>query len=185
VWRCNIRVIIIPLILAVAYFGPSTYLDSLADLDLLPLVMWMATAASNSVSVGQGQIYATDWAETLVLTSLTASMTVNAVVTGLIVLRIFKVFRVSKGITTSWDKSLGVTRGGKLRSIIFVIIESGMTLFAVQLARLVIVSRGPGSTVADNDAYTIIPTTHEMLNVIISLVIGHLYFANNVDLARV
>ena len=145
----------------------------------------MATAASNSVSVGQGQIYATDWAETLVLTSLTASMTVNALVTGLIVLRIFKVLRVAKGITTSCEISLGVTRGGKFRSIIFVIIESGIALFAVQLARLVIVARGPGSTVADNDAYTIIPTTHEMLNVIISSVIAPLYLTNNVDLARV
>ena len=38
----NIRVIIVPSILASAYLGPSFYLDSLSDLDLLPLVMWLA-----------------------------------------------------------------------------------------------------------------------------------------------
>ena len=42
----NIRVVIIPSILAFAYLGPSFYPDSLADLDLLPLVMWMATIGS-------------------------------------------------------------------------------------------------------------------------------------------
>jgi hypothetical protein len=69
----------------------------------------------------------------MILTSLIASMTVNALVIGLIVFRIFKVYREVKGVTSLDEKSLGVAGGRKLRSIMFVIIESGMTLFVIQL----------------------------------------------------
>jgi hypothetical protein len=94
-------------------------------------------------------------------------MTVNALVTGLIVFRIFKVFRNSRGLTTSDEKSLGVTGGGKLRSIIFVIIESGMTLFAIQLARLAISIRTDDAAI---NALVLIANIHGMFNVIISSV---------------
>ena len=115
----------------------------------------------------------------LVLASLAASMTVNALVTGLIVFRIFKVFRQVKYVTTSNEKSSGTTGRRKLRSVIFIIIESGMALFAIQLVRLVIGATGLG-TDAENDVYQLIITIHEMLNVVISSVIITLYSTDNV-----
>src|SRR5882757_2788074 len=125
VWGRNIRVVIIPSILAFAFLGLSIYLDSLANLDLLLLVMWIA--ASGAEFIDQDSIDETKWGNILTLTGLTASMTVNALVTGLIVFRIFKVFREIKSVTISDETSLGVTQAGgrKLQSIIFIIIESG------------------------------------------------------------
>ena len=85
------RVIIVPSILAFAYLGPLICLDSITDIDLLPPVMWMAALSSSYI--GQGDIEQTVWGNRVILTCLVASMTVNALVTGLIVFRIFKVFR--------------------------------------------------------------------------------------------
>ena len=68
-------------------------------------------------------------------------MTVNALVTGLIVFKILKVFLEVK--VTSVEQTLGSlssTGGTKLRHIIFIIIESGMALFTIQLVRVVITS---------------------------------------------
>ena len=109
----------------------------------------------------------------LVLTSLTVSMTVNAVATGLIVFRLFKISSEVKSVTTSDEKSLGFTAGRKLHSIIFVIIESGMALFAIQLARLAITATGLQTNV-ENDVFALIAGTHPMLNVNI-LIIPWLY----------
>ena len=167
-WSQNIRVIIVPSILAFAYIGPSFYLDSLADLDLLPLVMWLANNASTIIV--QNQVAEADWGNKLGLTSLVASMSVNALVTGLIVFKIFKVFRRVRSLTTSIEKSLGIAGGAKLRSLIFVIIESGMVLFAVQLARVVVTISTPvqGEPDAASYAFAIIIAIHQMINVIIS-----------------
>jgi uncharacterized iron-regulated membrane protein len=129
--------------------------------------MWIAGAYSQFVS--QGQVDATTGSNVLALTGLAASMTVNALVTGLIVFRIFKVFREVKD----------VTGGRKLRSIIFIIIESGMALFAIQLARLVIATTGQ-RTNAEEDIYPLVGGIYEMLNVVISSVIVTLYFTDNV-----
>jgi hypothetical protein len=118
--------------------------------------MWIASACP--AFVVQDTVYTTPWSYVLGLTSLAASMTVNALVTGLIVFRIFKVFREVKD----------VTGGRKLRSIIF-IIESGMALFAIQLARVVIAATGE-RTNAEQDICPLIVCIHEMLNVVISLV---------------
>ena len=67
-------------------------------------------------------------------------MAVNALVTGLIVFKILKVFLEVRA--TSVEQTLGSllnsTGGPKLRHITFIIIESGMALFAIQLARVVI-----------------------------------------------
>ena len=134
--------------------------------------MWIAGICPQFI--GQGQIETTTWGDMLALASLTASMTVNALVTGLIVFRIFKVFREVKDVTTSDEKSLGVTGGEKLRSIIFIIIESGMALFAIQLARVVITIIGVGTN-TEQDIYELIIGTHEMLNVS-SYIISHCYF---------
>jgi hypothetical protein len=121
--------------------------------------MW--TAGAGSQFIEQGGINQTEWGNILVLTGLTASMTVNALVTGLIVFRIFKVFRE---VTTSDEISSGVTGGRKLRSIIFIIIESGMALFAIQFVRLVL-SIPEMSTTAEINMIQLIYGIHEMLNV--------------------
>jgi hypothetical protein len=113
---------------------------------------------------------------TLNLTGLAISMVVNALMTGLIVFKILKVFLEFK--STSVERtlgSLGSTGGSKLRHIIFIIIESGMALFAIQLARVVV------SILAEQSVLTqagltglrlqvgleIVIVTHQMLNVII------------------
>ena len=157
---------IIPSILALAYLGQSFYLDSLADLDLLPLVMWLATVGSQFIL--QNGVDQTVWGIRLVLTSLITSMTVNALVTGLIVFKIFKVFREVKSLTTLEDKFLGTTGGTKHRSVIFIIIESGVVLFAIQVARVVVTI---SQTDAAYNAFEFISSIHEMVNVIISSVI--------------
>jgi hypothetical protein len=175
VWGRNIRVVIVPSILACAFLGTSIYLNSPAHLHLLSLAMW--------IYIGSGIRQASSVGYILSLTSLTASITVNALVTGLIVFKIFEVFRAAKNNITSDEKSLGVTNGTKFLSIIFIIIESGMALFTIQLARLVIIASGT-STKAENDAFTLIVCIHEMVNVIISLVIVTLYFTDNVNLTR-
>ena len=86
------------------------------------------------------------WGGVLTLTGLVTSMTVNVLMTGLIVFKILRVFMEVKSLskaTTSESVeqtlgSLSSTGGPKLQRIIFVIIESGMALFAIQLIRLVI-----------------------------------------------
>ena len=65
-------------------------------------------------------------------------MAVNALVTGLIVFRILKVFLKVNATLSSVERALDSTGGTTLRYIIFVIIESGMALFAIQLVRAVL-----------------------------------------------
>ena len=117
-------------------------------------------------------------------------MVVNAVVTGLIVFKILKVFLEVKA--TSVEQTLGSlssTGGPKLRHIIFIIIESGMALFAIQLARVVILSvtefqTGPASPSLIN-ASAIVISIHQMLNVIIRSVHLYLYcFTDDIYLVR-
>ena len=99
-------------------------------------------------------------------------MVVNALVTGLIVLKILKVFLEIKA--TSVEQTLGSlssTGGPKLRHIIFIIIESGMALFAIQLVRVVISSvidlQAGQTPLSLRVALDIVVSIHEMLNVII------------------
>jgi hypothetical protein len=130
--------------------------------------MWIASV-SPTVLV-QGTLYNTTWSYMLTLASLAASMTVNALMTGLIVFKIFKVFRKVKSITTSNEKSLSIAHASrkKLRSIIFIITASGMAVFAIQLAQVVI------SAATNNNATIValqlINVIHGMLNVVISSV---------------
>ena len=84
-----------------------------------------------------GSLVVDNWGGILTTTSLAISLTVNVVVTGLIVFRIVKVYWEVR--PTSEDRGLSVGgANGKLRSIIFIIIESGMTLFSIQLVRVVL-----------------------------------------------
>ena len=149
--------------------------------------MW-TTSSIRGDYIGQGTLLTTLWGNALTLASIIASMTVNALATGLIVFRIFKVFREVKDKITSDEKFVGFTGGRRLRSIIFIIIESGMILFAVQLARLVLSAMVEFSTSPTENtvaAYNVTIGIHEMLNVIISSVIVTLCFSDDVDLARV
>jgi hypothetical protein len=116
----------------------------------------------------------------LILTSLAASMAVNASVTGLIVFKILKVFLQIKA--TSVERtldSLSSAGSTQLRHIIF-IIESGMALFAIQLARVVITismielqAETPAGLGFSLDAVVVI---QKMLNVIIRSVHFRFFF---------
>ena len=121
------------------------------------------------------------------MTGLAASMVVNALVTGLIVFKILKVFLEVKRLKpelTSVERTLSslssTKEGTKLRHIIFIIIESGMALFAIQLVRIVVASiiqmelqagQTPRGLIIALDA---VISIHEMLNVIIRSL--HFYF---------
>ena len=142
--------------------------------------MWTTAIGAQYLNQDKIQVVAI----TLSLTGLIASMTVNALSTGLIVFKIFKVFRaVNDTDTTSDEKSFGLTGGRTLRSIIFIIIESGMALFAIQFTRVVLAAIVSFSTNANADAaYSFVTSIHEMLNVIISSVIVALCFTDNVNL---
>ena len=106
------------------------------------------------------------WRNTVFITGLAASMAVNALMTGMIVFRILKVTGVKP---TSIERTLGSTEGNKFRHIMFIIIESGMALFAIQLVRFVLaftsvpVEQYPFLQVADDFVIAI----NQMLNVII------------------
>jgi hypothetical protein len=104
-------------------------------------------------------------------------MAVNALVTGLIVFKILKVFLEFK--STSVEQTLGSlssTGVSKLRHIIFIIIESGMALFAVQLVRVVLSSLVDSSTEITGPVagMNLVIPIHQMFNVNIRSV--HFYF---------
>ena len=182
-WDCNIRVVIIPSILALAYLGLSIYLDLLPDFNLLRLGIWLAGIGSSFLA--EDFIQTAPWGFITTDTGVAISMVVNALVTSLIVWKIFKVFREVQQGSTSSEKSLGVNSGRKYRSLIFLIIESGITLFAIQLVRVILSIPAFSSSIPIIFASNFIIVTHQMLNVIIILVVINLYFADNVDLARV
>jgi hypothetical protein len=183
VWKCNIRVVIIPSILALAYLGLSNYLNLLPNLDLLSLGIWLTGIGATYIEDRYDQ--AALWGIIAVSMSIAFSMAVNALVTGLIVYKIFKAFRKVQQNSTSVEKSLGVIGGRKYRSVIFVIIESGIALFAIQLLRVILSVHAFSNSIPITVARSFIIVTHQMLNVIITLVIINLYFADNDDLVRV
>ena len=94
-------------------------------------------------------------------------MAVNTLTTGMIAFRILKVTRAMP--TTSVVRTLGTTEGNKFRHIMFIIIESGMALFAIQLVRVVLgfipetVFQEPFVIAAED----IVVAINQMLNVII------------------
>ena len=182
-WDRNIHIVSIPSILAFSFLGLSVYLDSLADFDLFPPVTWIVPIGSES-KITPSQIGEASWGDTLILTSLIVSMAVNALTTGLIVLRIFRVFREAKNNTTSAEKSLGIVGGSTTRYVMFMIIESGMALLAIQLVRVVITATGILVNAKAN-TLSFIVSVHVMINVIIPSLISTLCFTDNVDLARV
>ena len=121
------------------------------------------------------QFYAQDelsepvWGNDLVLASLAITMTVNALATALIVFRIFMAFRKSRVM-------FGATGGTKFRSIIFVLIESGLLLFSLQLIRLVVSIL---TTDGADDAFNLVLPIHQQLNVMRRSVMPTFYFTDN------
>ena len=120
----------------------------------------------------------------LPLTGWVISTALNALVTGLIVFRILKAFLVK---ATSIERTLGSTRGITLhvRNIIFVIIESGMALFAIRLVRILL-GYVPYNGVAPNvEGINLVYGIDEMFCVIIrSIHFYSLCFTDNIYLAR-
>ena len=117
-------------------------------------------------------------------------MAVNTLVTGLIVFKILEVFLEVKAAVISVERSLGSTGGTKLRHVIFIIIESGMALFAIQLVRVVLsILTGQGVQMLPDDflnSLYLVIGIHQMFNVIIRSI--HFYFffgfTDNIYLAR-
>ena len=125
------------------------------------------------------------WFANLYITNLALSMAVNTLVTGLIVFRILK---VTVGVKpTSVERTLG-SMGNKFRHIIFIIIESAMALFAIQLVRAVLaympvnVAQLPFVQAGED----IVIVINQMLNVIIIRFVHFyfFYFADYIYLVR-
>ena len=112
----------------------------------------------------------------LMITSFALSMAVNALVTTLIVFKILKVFLEVKPALGSV-----ATEGTKLRSVIFIIIESGMALFAIQLVRVMLscLELNESTVLAFGSTIGI----NQMFNVIIILFFIFC-FTDNIYLAR-
>ena len=103
----------------------------------------------------------------MVLTGLAMSLTVHTLVTGLIVFKILRVYWQVK--STLENFALIATSGTrKLRSIIFILIESGMVLFASQLARMVF---SIFQTPATAEAFELTIGIHNILHVIMRPII--------------
>ena len=93
------------------------------------------------------------------MTAVGISLTVNAAVTGLIVFRIFEVYKEVK--PTIENRILGNSEpaGAKLRSIMLIIIESGMAMSTIQLIRVVL-------TILQNEGFYILAGINKIFIVI-------------------
>ena len=78
------------------------------------LATWLATIGATTYV--QGQFFIATWGGTLIITSFAISIAVNALVTGLIVFEILKVFLEVKASSTSVERSLGSTRGSSFKA---------------------------------------------------------------------
>ena len=124
------------------------------------------SATSNNINNNNGPRY---WPNTLYLTGLTASMAVNTLVTGMIVIRILRLKDTGVITSTLVGRTLGSPGGTIFRHIMFIIIESGMALFAIQLIRVVlefipVKQENFNVYISVED---IVISTNQMLNVII------------------
>jgi hypothetical protein len=172
VWGQIISVVIVPSFLAITYLGQSIDTRLLSRLQFIAgsLATWLAGAGS--LTIEQGEVVVTPWGGSATTTGFILSIVVNTLVTGLIVFKIRKMFLEYKAasVTTSVERTLGTTGGTilQVQHVIFIIIESGMALLAVQLARFVLYILPSASSAA---YYLIIASgISEMINVIISSV---------------
>ena len=100
-------------------------------------------------------------------------MAVNALMTGMIVFRIFKVTGAMP--STSVEQTLCSTGGNKVRQIVFIIIESGMALLVIQVVRLVLVFM-PKTTVQWVGASNFVIAINQVLNVIVIRIVFSISF---------
>ena len=122
----------------------------------------------------------------MVQLSLSLSMAVNTLVTGLIVYKILKVFLEIKASVTMVERTFKLGSTTKLRHVICVIIESGMALFAIQLVRVVLfilAYQGMPSYNSQNSLYLVIDI-HQMFNVIIHSFLFLRFKTHKIYLAR-
>ena len=158
-WGKNIRVVIIP---AIIFIGQSVSIS-------LKFI-----ASSHLASAGRRNDIRTieaSWGCTL----MAVSMAVNTLVMGLIILKVF--WEVKPTLVERTLGSLNSNAGStKLRQIVFMIIESGMALFAVQLVRVVLTSLLPVGSTGINIAFELVLVIHQMVNAIIRSVHWHFYF---------
>jgi hypothetical protein len=94
-------------------------------------------------------------------------MAVNTLVTGLIVFKILKVFLEYTPISV--ERTSGSITGIKLRHIIFVVIESGMMLFAIQLVSIVLFSLVDAASVETASEQARVPNLLCGLDIVISM----------------
>ena len=94
-------------------------------------------------------------------------MAVNALMTGMIVFRIFNVTRAMP--STSVEQTLGSTGGSKFRHIMFIIIESGMALLVIQVVRFALgfIPETAAQLIAFLTANEFVTAINQVLNVII------------------
>src|SRR5882757_5766927 len=92
VWDRNMRIMVVPSILAIGFLGPSANLYLFTRCNLLPLATWIAGITA-AFSIQDGKITTHRWGNLLDIASLAISMTVNALVTGLIAFKMFKVYQ--------------------------------------------------------------------------------------------
>ena len=133
----------------------------------MPLGIWLAAGSASYIA--DGSIRVTLWGLIATNISVTISMAVNALVTGLIVCRIFKVFRKVRQGSTSTEKSLGVIGGIKYLSLIFVVIESGIALLTIQLVRVILSFPPFFISIPINLNLKFVYVIHQMFNVSITL----------------
>ena len=155
----------------------------------MPLATWLASATTNENATNEDIV--NYWPNTVFITGLAVSMAVNTLATGMIVFRILKATGVRP---ISFERNLGSSRDNKFRHIIFIIIESGMALFAIQLVRVVLgfisVPESslirPGSSLTRVGVLDIVIVINQILNVIIirSVHFYFFYFADNICLDR-
>jgi hypothetical protein len=106
------------------------------------------------------------------LSSYIASIAVNTLVTGLIVFKIVNVFLEVKASTTATDEQTLGLGSTKHRHVIFVIIESAMALFAIQVVRLgfAFITGPRQSSLSASIPFNLVYGIAQMLNVIIKSV---------------
>ena len=142
----------------------------------MPLATWYASDAGYTFD-NQGVFGGAPWTFPVVMTSLAASMAVNTLVTGLIVFKILKVFLDLKANSDERTfGSMSSNSGGRLRRIIFVIIESGMALFVVQFIRIMLYNLGDAEQ--KQKAVNFITPINQMFNVSILIDLFIYFFVN-------
>ena len=167
-WGKNIYVIIIPSFLAITFIGQSKYLHLINGFQLSPLLAtWVASEVPVYIVPGYVSILTTAWSNTTTLTALAATMAVNTLVTGLIVFKIFRVFLEVRQALGSFSSAAGRPN---YQHVAFIIIESGMALFAAHLVRIVLsclLEMNLSPSIGFLLAYDLAIIFHQMLNVII------------------